>query len=243
MTTVSEHYEKLLAEYYSWMFGDFEARVEANRRFFDSKDIVPGKANTAVDLGAGPGFQSIALARLGFTVTAIDQSQKLLDELKQRNEKNQVSVVRDDIMNAYRHCPAPVELIVCMGDTLPHLDTFQNAGILFDRSARSLLPGGKFVLTFRDLTMELKGLERFIPVRSDADTIFTCFLEYGSDHVQVHDLVYERKNDNWQFRKSSYRKLRISLEWTVARLKTAGLAVKSSEKDKGMITIIAEKAQ
>ena len=241
MSTVTEHYENLLAEYYSWMFGDFNARVEANAQFFRSNNIRPGTSGTAVDLGAGPGYQSIALAQLGFKVTAIDLSQKLLDELKQRSGMHPITVIQDDILNVNRHCPAPVELIVCMGDTLPHLNSLENVALLFEQAGWSLVPGGKFVLTFRDLTLELKGLDRFIPVRSDADTLFTCFLEYGPDHVQVHDLVYERKNDTWQFRKSSYSKLRISFEWAVDRLKQAGFAVKSSERDKGMITIIAEK--
>ncbi len=72
MATVAEHYEKLLARYYSWLFGDFNKAVEANRNFFIAQKINPGKSKIAVDLGSGPGFQSIALAQLGYSVFAID---------------------------------------------------------------------------------------------------------------------------------------------------------------------------
>jgi len=56
----------------------------------------------------------------------------------------------------------------------------------------ALHSGGVFVSTYRDLTKELEGLDRFIPVRSD-DKIMTCFLEYESaESVAVHDLIYTR---------------------------------------------------
>jgi SAM-dependent methyltransferase len=243
MATVSEHYENLLAEHYTWMSGDFAARVEANRQFFSSNGIKPGKAGTAVDLGAGPGFQSIALALLGFKVTAIDLSAKLLDELKQRSARHPVTIIRDDLLNFRRYCPVPVEQIVCMGDTLPHLDSLDEISVLFKQVHGSLVLGGKFVMTFRDLTRELKGLDRFIPVKSDANTVFTCFLEYAQDYVQVHDLVYTKKHEAWEMHKSSYRKLRIPVEWTIERLKETGFTLKSCNNDKGMVTMIAEKKE
>jgi hypothetical protein len=51
MATVVEHYEKHLAPYYSWLFGDFEAAVESNRNFFILHKLRPGKSNIAIDLG------------------------------------------------------------------------------------------------------------------------------------------------------------------------------------------------
>ncbi len=238
---VSEHYENLLAQYYSWMFGDYGARVEANRSFFSSNGITPRKSGSAVDLGAGSGFQSMALAQLGFKVTAVDLSRKLLDEPKGRRATLPISFIHDDLLNFAAHCPAPVELIVCMGDTLPHLESPEDVVLLFKKVSRALEDEGAFVLTFRDLTFELKGPDRFIPVRSDANTIFTCFLEYEPAHVRVHDLVYTRKNDAWELQKSSYLKLRLSFDWTVQKLKEAGFTIKSGSVDKGMITIIAGK--
>ncbi len=241
MPTVSEHYENLLADYYSWLFGDFNARVEANRSFFVASGVAPQKSGTAIDLGAGPGFQSIALAQLGFKVLAVDLSQKLLDELKNNRGTLPATTVRDDILNFTSHFPSLVEVCVCMGDTLPHLESLDQVIALFERIYNALAWEGKFVTTFRDLTHELKGLDRFIPVRSDKNTIFTCFLEYGRDYVQVHDLVYARKDDQWEFHKSSYQKLCLSSAWVLQQLRHAGFAIKSSDNAKGLITIIAEK--
>ena len=80
---VARHYETLLAEHYTWMFGvPFSAKVDEQREALTGLGVRPGEHGTAIDLGSGPGFQSIALAELGFDrVVAIDTSQALLHEL------------------------------------------------------------------------------------------------------------------------------------------------------------------
>lgn len=117
-----------------------------------------------------------------------------------------------------------VELVVCMTDTLLHLDSVDDVQRLFIDVFAALEVGGMLIVTFRDLTGDLKGLDRFVPVRSDADIIFTCFLEYEPHTVRVHDLVYRRKEGMWEFSKSFYRKLRLSPEWVTDRLVATGFA-------------------
>lgn len=65
----AEHYDAL-AEHYTWMFGDFDANVAEQRVLLESLlglSAVPsrernGTPHRALDLGAGSGFQSVALA-------------------------------------------------------------------------------------------------------------------------------------------------------------------------------------
>ncbi len=241
MATVTEHYDNLLADYYSWMFGDFQAKVAANREFFSAQGIIPQGSGVAVDLGAGSGFQSLALSQLGFRVLAVDLSRQLLDELQSHSGALPVTAIHDDLLNFPSHCQGKVELCVCMGDTLPHLASSAQVAELFGKVYLALEGRGMFVLTFRDLIRELTGLERFIPVRSDADTIFTCFLEYEPEQVRVHDLVYTRTGEKWELRKSCYRKLRLSPGWVTERLNEAGFSVGICENNNGMITMIAER--
>lgn len=91
MGDVLNHYEDHLADIYSWIYGDFHARLRANHDFFEMHGIVgPGNA---IDLGAGPGYQSIALCDLGFSVTAADFSAKLLE-----------SFMSEQARETSRHC-------------------------------------------------------------------------------------------------------------------------------------------
>lgn len=252
MAKISEHYDKHLAPYYSWLFGDFDENVAANYGFFVSQRVAPVGLGIAVDLGAGPGFQSVALAQLGFRVVAIDLSRKLLDELKYNVEryntgrdddkKLTIEAVRGDILNFEKHCPNGVELCVCMGDTLTHLDSFRKVASMCKKVYDALERDGRFIVSFRDLTVELEELDRFIPVRSDENTVFSCFLEYEKKHVKVHDLIYSLGDQGrWNLSKSYYRKLRIPMEWMAAGLKSTGFTVDSCENKSGMITIIASK--
>ncbi len=97
------------------------------------------------------------------------------------------------------------------------------------------------ILGFRDMTVELTRLDRFIPVRSDLKRIFMCFLEYEKNHVKVHDILYEKADDQWEMKKSFFRKLRISSQWAKECVLKAGFKVEKYDLDKGMITIIARK--
>ena len=128
-----------------------------------------------------------------------------------------------------------------MGDTLPHLPDMNSVEKLISNAFNELAPKGKIVLTFRDLTFELKGAERFIPVKSDDNKVFTCFLEYHNDYLDVYDIVNENENGRWVQKISTYKKIKISEEQIKSILNTAGFKIDYFNKDKGLMTIIGSK--
>ena len=241
MADVKEHYDNLLAPYYSWIFGGLESKLEENRNFFHGHGIRPVLSGVAMDLGAGCGFQSIPLAEAGFKVTAIDISHTLLADLGKNARKLPIKTREDNLLNFSTHRPQDAELIVCMGDTLTHIETLDEVQLLFKNIYQVLEDAGLLVLTFRDLIFELKGLDRIIPVRSEPNLIFTCFLEYEKEHVTVHDVIYEKTNDQWQIQKGFYRKLRIPPDWTRQCLLKIGFEVETFDIQNGMVTIIARR--
>ena len=80
--TVKEHYDNHLGNFYSWMCGNFDEKQRKYQQFFTKNNIVPLSSKIAIDLGAGHGIQSSALAKLGFKVHAVDFNEQLLGELK-----------------------------------------------------------------------------------------------------------------------------------------------------------------
>lgn len=241
MASVEEHYSNLLASYYSWICGDFDANLKKYRMFFGEHGIEPLRSGVAVDLGAGCGFQSIPLAEAGFNVISIDTNQALLTQLKKGAKNLTITAIQDDLLSLNKHIPTQAEVVVCMGDTLTHLETLQTVEDLIAKIHKALDCNGRLILGYRDLTVELAGLDRFIPVRSSSNKIFTCFLEYEKRHVKVHDIVYEKSDGLWHMKKSFYRKLRISHQWTKECIQTAGFTIETFDMDKEMATIVARK--
>ena len=241
MATVSEHYDKVLSDVYSWMFGGFEIGIQHNAEFIIKHNLSPEGSGIAIDLGSGCGFQSIPLAKAGYSVTAIDIDAKLLNELRSNCGELQINIIRDDLINFDKNNQKGVELIVCMTDTILHLESKEKVTSLFNKVFEALEPKGKFILTFRDLTQELNELDRFLPVKSDENIIFTCFLEFETEAVKVHDIVYKKSIGKWELFKSFYRKLRLSKDWVDKKLLDSGFTEVDLKVEKGFVTVIAEK--
>ena len=239
MASVREHYDTVLAEHYSRMFGDFEVKVAEQRTLLERLGVTIGQgAATAVDLGCGSGFQSVALARLGFRVLAIDFSQRLLAELRERARNLPVEAIAGDIRDVATLAPPAVDLVVCMGDTLSHLESDADLERVFDGVAARLTVGGRLVLTFRDLSTDLGDLDRVIPVHASDGFVMTCFLEYEPRTVKVHDLIWVRHHDGWHFCKGVYRKLRLAPHAVTTRLERAGFVVQRHPVPAGMVALV-----
>jgi 2-polyprenyl-3-methyl-5-hydroxy-6-metoxy-1,4-benzoquinol methylase len=225
------------------MVGDIDAALTRSNAELDSLPPPAKAGSTVVDLGSGFGLHAIPLARRGYSVIAIDSYEPLLRELASRAGSLAIRTVHADLLGFKAHIAAPIDLIACMGDTLTHLPQVSSVESLFKDVAASLDAGGIFIATFRDYSSApLRDDARFISVRSDAERILTCFLEYSDATVTVHDLLHQRDGGTWRLRLSSYRKLRLSPQWVAESLSALGLKVVRDTVPGGMIRIVARKA-
>lgn len=87
---VKDHYKNHLSNFYTWIFGDYVEMQIRQKTFFEQNGVTPVGTKIAIDLGSGSGFQSCALAEMGFKVHALDESTELLSELQKRNANIQV---------------------------------------------------------------------------------------------------------------------------------------------------------
>lgn len=239
MTPVAEHYEKLLAPIYVWMVGGSAEAFTLGER--DLVAELPTKGR-AIDLGSGFGMHTIPLARAGWHVLAVDSSPLLLDLLTHFSKDLHVNTYCEDMLGFARHSTntEPVELVLCMGDTLTHLSSCEEVDELSKLVFRCLVKGGRFIATFRDYTQLPNGNARFIPVRADSHRILTCFLEEQDGHVQVHDILYEHSHGIWKTNISSYRKLRLMPEWVRQVFQNAGFRATIENGPRGMLRLIAD---
>src|ERR1700744_4889801 len=115
MNDAVRHYDELLAAHYSWMVGTpFEEKAAEQKSLLIELGISPGAHGAALDLGAGPGYQSAALADLGFSpVIAVDTSKTLLDELAARKGSRAIETLHGDLRDISRYAAGEsAEIIV-----------------------------------------------------------------------------------------------------------------------------------
>jgi SAM-dependent methyltransferase len=153
------------------MCSGHEAKVAEAMEFFQLAGLTPKLGGRALDLGSGSGFQAIALAQLGFDVIAVDSSPKLLEELNTKCSElfeigSRIMGLRGDMRDSSVYSDLrPFKLAACLGNSLTHLSRIDDARVLLRNLLKLLEPAGAIVLGFRDLTAELSGTDRIVPLR------------------------------------------------------------------------------
>lgn len=235
------HYDALLAEHYSWMAGKPFAESVADQEAL-LRQVITAPPGRCLDLGCGSGYQTLALVQMGATeVHALDTSEALLAELDGHVIGLPVTTYLADITVFEKRVPGLFDTIVCMGDTLPHLESKGDVARMLAASATRLAPGGALVLSWRDMAHAPLGLDRFIPVRMSDERIMLCFIEDTGDGVMVHDLVFGKDGASWSLAKSAYPKLKLPEAEICGVLVDAGLAVTEAITVRGMTVLAARK--
>jgi 2-polyprenyl-3-methyl-5-hydroxy-6-metoxy-1,4-benzoquinol methylase len=236
MSKTKDHYDQHLGPIYEWMVGDFDTAVQPSLEFFELAGVHPMGNGRAVDLGCGHGLQSIPLADAGYKVLAIDSCLHLLDSLTKRAIGKSVTTAHDCIENYVNQLDGEVEAIVCMGDTLTHLESVESALTIVQQAAERLSEGGCLCLSFRDYSEEpLRDLSRFILVKSSPERIHTCCLEDCESAIRVTDLVHTKENEVWNMFASSYMKVKISPDVLKQSAKEYGLTLTAENSMRGML--------
>jgi cyclopropane fatty-acyl-phospholipid synthase-like methyltransferase len=227
---VEAHYDNLLGDRYTWMMGGPAACYSNAKALLDAAGIAAEPGDVALDLGAGGGYHARALAERGLEVIAVDSSAALLKELIDFCAGFGVTPVQANLLdlNAYRR-RAPFALVLCVGDTLAHLETHAEVNKLISQAADLLTPGGKLLLQFREQATDMSPQNSVFTTRSERDRIMECVLHFWPDRVWVTDVVHEWSGGTWRSIRSTYPKLRLTIDEIVESARVAGLGVQINQ--------------
>ena len=128
---MSQFYNQI-AEKYDFIF----PLSPAHKTFFASE--LHGK--TILDVGAATGNLTAYLSSQGYEVTTIDLSERLIAKAAEKGV-----IVQQRNMLAIDELPT-FDNIVCIGNTLPHLDSKTSVQLFLQKAYRQLTQGGKLVL-------------------------------------------------------------------------------------------------
>lgn len=235
---VARHYETLLGAVYAWSVsgaGDPFARAGAwlSRHGLD-------RGERYLDLGAGFGAHTVPLCRAGRVVTAVDQDEGLLRQLRRRLEAERLvaSVTRADLVeHVAAAAPASIDVVLCLGDTIAHLPERAAVTAMLAAGARVVRPGGAVALSYRDTTrLVAEGTARFHEVARDGRRILHCLVEaLDQERVRITDLLTEVGPEGLTTRIGDYLKLRLAPAWVAAAAGEAGLELERAIEDGGLV--------
>ena len=192
--SISEFYDNLTPDYDAMT--DFENRLGREAAVF--RPIIDRLAiQTALDAGAGTGFHSLVLSKLGVNVTAVDISAEMIGKLKENSEKLRIPVdaVVSDFETLTKHISATFDAVFCLGNSLVHLLT-EDALLKSISNFHSLLkPGGVLVIQILNYDRIIKERNRVQSIRKAGDTTFIRFYDYCENRL-FFNILTVKEADN-----------------------------------------------
>lgn len=163
---------ELLSSYYDDIFKSSEEKLE-----FLSKGLKGYER--ILDIGAGTGTYSIPLARKGFQVYAVDSDPSMVARMKSKADglTNHFFGVlgMEDISKI--QSKGPFKLAYCIGNTIPHLGTYEQMESFLSQTREGLSTDGELILQTVNYdkilsVMEEKGEFLFPEVELEDDKTF-----------------------------------------------------------------------
>jgi len=153
MDITQTFYDRLAAQY-DKLFLDWEAASREQAVILDRIFANLGFDRTAqvLDCACGIGTQAIALASLGYRVTASDLSEGALAEAKKRAAEDgaRIRFARADFRTLSDVFSERFDLVIAMDNALPHMLSEAELGAAVKSIADRIRAGGAFVASIRD---------------------------------------------------------------------------------------------
>jgi glycine/sarcosine N-methyltransferase len=199
----------------------------------------PGGQIKILDTATGTGMHAIALAQKGYSASGVDISEGMITAAR----KNAAAVKADvffttaafgGITGKLKNFPegkgGPFDVVLCLGNSLPHVEG--PAGLkdaLYD-FAGCLRPGGLLILQNRNFDSVLEKKERWMEPQSykgnGEETLFMRFYDFLPDgHIQFNIVTLKRTpQGGWNQSIMESRLFPISREILVPALEDAGFS-------------------
>jgi len=166
--------------------GEFLRELRRRRRF-----------ERVLDVACGTGLHAVMLAEMGAAVTGADLSAAMLARARQRADAAGASVawVEAPMQEIARHVAGPFDLVLCLGNSLPHLLSDEDLDAALGGFARLLAPGGAVVLQLLNYTRVLVRRERIVGITRRGQVEYVRFYDFLGGRVRFNLLRIEWDGD------------------------------------------------
>ncbi len=147
-------------------------------------DEIGVRPSSLLDVACGEGSFAVGMAKLGYRVTGIDQSQRMIDLANAHARKDGVDI--NFLVEDMRSIPYHQEfkIVTCFFDSLNYLLNIRDLHLAFKGAYRALEPGGFYIFdmnTIYGLAVDWMREETYI--QNEAD-----------DFIEIHRQSYDYEN-------------------------------------------------
>lgn len=123
---------------------DWPRRLARESPFLE-RELARAPDRSALDVGCGTGEHARHLASLGYRVVGVDRSPAMLEKAREKEDPPQLTFVEGDFVRLEDSLRDRFGGAVCLGNSLPHLETEEDLRAAFRGIASRLLAGGVFI--------------------------------------------------------------------------------------------------
>jgi SAM-dependent methyltransferase len=180
----SDFYEQLAPVYHLKV--DWDKRLPKETPLFD-RLFADANISAVCDLGCGDGGHAKEIVRRGATYVGIDNSAEMIKKAKAGHARVRgIRFLTGDMLRMPMKYDRMFDLVLLLGNTLPHIATAGELSVFFRSVGRVLKPGGKFVIQTVNPEMLKAKLVHFLPPKlADGRILFAPF--------------YVRQREHWDF--------------------------------------------
>jgi SAM-dependent methyltransferase len=193
-------------------FVDWPARLEVELPLIEEQ-LRGGNVSRVLDAACGTGMHAIALARLGYDVTGVDQSAGMI--ARARENASAAEVDAHFRVAGFGQLTAVVgggyDAVLCLGNSLPHVLTPNDLAAALIDFAACLQPGGLLLIQNRNFDAVMAQRERWMGPQSyregDEEWLFFRFYDFEPGGMLIFNVVTLMRagNTEWSQRATSTR--------------------------------------
>jgi glycine/sarcosine N-methyltransferase len=192
-------------DFYDTFSDDYDIMTDYQGRFNRDRPIFKALVDryhltSALDAGCGSSFHAILLAQLGLQVTAVDMSEKMVQKTVQHAIEFNVKILAMQssfigIENKVQHS---FDSLFCLGNTLPHMMSFNELRQMFTSFYKILKPEGLLFLQFLNYSAILKEQKRVQSIKEVGNSLYIRFYDYEAQRIMFNILTIRRTPEGVQ---------------------------------------------
>lgn len=192
--------------FYNTLAGEYDSMTSFNQRLIKEESLFRSlvdkyKIRTALDAGAGTGVHSLLLVKSGVAVTAVDISQKMLQQLSThaQEQKLKIKIIKADFLALPNKVHQKFDAVFCMGNSLAHAKTQRELKKILSNFYKLLNHNGVLFIQILNYDRIISRGEIIQSIKESGGKIFIRFYGFGEEYIDFNLLTIERKGGILQY--------------------------------------------